>query len=293
MNDRLGGTTSLDGGNIRYYGASPNNYVYFNCEEYPSTNCELWRIIGLFDGKVKLIRNEAIGNYSYDNKPTASGDPSEVESSDWRYARLMKLLNPSYESESIGGSLYYNSKSGACYSGQNNQTIACDFTSTGVKESAKEYISKELWYLGRHSYSTNSDGSSEFYPNYINELYQNEINDSNITWEGYVSLINASDYVYARDLNICLGTITTGNNNTDCLNNNYLQRGMQSSFLLNRYDNYSITLTHINGGIIVGSNIDGRVYKDKYVFPSLYLKENILLSSGDGSIESPFNIVMY
>ena len=65
MNDRLGGTTSsLDGGNIRYYGASPKNYVYFNCETYPSTNCELWRIIGVFDGKIKLIRNGSIGSYS-------------------------------------------------------------------------------------------------------------------------------------------------------------------------------------------------------------------------------------
>ena len=34
MNDRLGGTTtSLDGGNIRYYGASPNNYINFNCSD--------------------------------------------------------------------------------------------------------------------------------------------------------------------------------------------------------------------------------------------------------------------
>ena len=46
MNDRLGDTTTdLDGGNIRYYGASPNNYIYFNCETYPDTNCEIWRII--------------------------------------------------------------------------------------------------------------------------------------------------------------------------------------------------------------------------------------------------------
>ena len=53
-------------GNIRYYGASPNNYIYFNCDAYPETNCELWRIIGVVDGKVKLIRNESIGDYSWD-----------------------------------------------------------------------------------------------------------------------------------------------------------------------------------------------------------------------------------
>ena len=34
MNDRLGGTTEdLNGGNIRYYGKSPNNYIYFNCSD--------------------------------------------------------------------------------------------------------------------------------------------------------------------------------------------------------------------------------------------------------------------
>ena len=58
-------------GNIRYYGASPNNYVYFNCDSYPSTNCELWRIIGVFDGKIKLIRNSAIGSYSWDTSASS------------------------------------------------------------------------------------------------------------------------------------------------------------------------------------------------------------------------------
>lgn len=132
MNDRLGGTTpSLDGGNIRYYGASPNNYVYFNCETYPSTNCELWRIIGVFNGKVKLMRNSTIGSYSWDTSASSVNNGSGVN--EWSQADLMKLLNPEHESESVGGSLYYNSKSGTCYNGQNNATISCDFTSTGIK----------------------------------------------------------------------------------------------------------------------------------------------------------------
>ena len=43
-------------GDIRYYGAAPNNYIYFNCSDYSnqsSSTCETWRIIGVFDGKVK------------------------------------------------------------------------------------------------------------------------------------------------------------------------------------------------------------------------------------------------
>mgnify|MGYP003218369517 FL=1 len=57
MNDRKGSSSiGIDSGNIRYYGADPNNYVYFNCNSYNSQNsssCEKWRIIGVFDGKLK------------------------------------------------------------------------------------------------------------------------------------------------------------------------------------------------------------------------------------------------
>ena len=73
MNDRLGGTTTdLDGGNIRYYGANPNNYIYFNCSDYSnqtSSTCETWRIIGVFDGKLKITnptKNDFYFPFDYD-----------------------------------------------------------------------------------------------------------------------------------------------------------------------------------------------------------------------------------
>ena len=148
MNDRLGGTTTdLDGGNIRYYGANPNNYIYFNCSDYSnqtSSTCETWRIIGVFDGKLKLIKGSQIGTYSWDNKNTSTGAENNSGKNDWTTARLMKLLNPvdyyindnndkDSEGNYLGYSLYYNSTSGKCYSGKNNATVDCDFTSTGIK----------------------------------------------------------------------------------------------------------------------------------------------------------------
>ena len=61
------------GGNIRYIGINPNNYV--------SIDGELWRIIGVMknidDGtgnksdRVKLIRNESIGAYSWDTSESS------------------------------------------------------------------------------------------------------------------------------------------------------------------------------------------------------------------------------
>ena len=88
-------------GNIRYYGASPNNYIYFNCSDYSnqsSSTCETWRIIGVFEGKVKLIRGSQIGTYAWDNKNTSTGAETAYGKNDWTDARLMKLLNPGYES---------------------------------------------------------------------------------------------------------------------------------------------------------------------------------------------------
>ena len=70
--------------NIRYYGANPNNYVTFNNE--------LWRIIGVIDGKIKIIRNESIGemawNTSYNNN--------------WNNSSLKNYLNGSYYNSIIG-----------------------------------------------------------------------------------------------------------------------------------------------------------------------------------------------
>ena len=89
MNDRLGGTTaSLDGGNIRYYGASPNNYIDVG-DRASDNSVILYRIIGVFDDKVKVIRNDSIGRYSWNNNPV----------SEWTQASIMKLLNPGYTSE--------------------------------------------------------------------------------------------------------------------------------------------------------------------------------------------------
>ena len=48
-------------GNIRYYGATPNNYVTFNGETAG------WRIIGVFDGKIKLIKAASVGSRAWDS----------------------------------------------------------------------------------------------------------------------------------------------------------------------------------------------------------------------------------
>ena len=194
--EQLGATTDY-----RYIGANPNNYVKFNDE--------LWRIIGVFDvddgtGKIekrlKIVRNESIGNYAWDNKDTTTGAEDENGKNNWSDARLNYLLNPGHESETYGGSLYWNRKSGTCYYGQNNATMSCDFTSTGLTDAAKEMIGDAKWYLGgTANYTSSSNGLASHFYKY--ERGTTVYSGRSTNWTGKVGLIYPSDYGYATSGN--------------------------------------------------------------------------------------------
>ena len=298
MNDRLGGTTtSLDGGNIRYYGANPNNYIYFNCSDYGNqTNdtCELWRIIGVFNGKLKLIRGSQIGDYSLDNKDTSTGAELNYGKNDWTTARLMKLLNPSdyYTIDSndnnLGQSLYYNSVSGKCYAGQNNATVDCDFTSSGIKnDTTRNMIAETIYYLGGVR-----GNNPEVYPN---QIYGYEIGTAvytggPTTWTGKIALAYPSDYGYAADLSKCTKTLSSYYDAT-CASNNWMKTIINSSYewLLTPVLNSSNMTWYVNssGGV---DNVNRSVSDANGVAPVLSLSSELEIELGTGSLDNPYKL---
>ena len=280
-------------GNIRYYGASPNNYIYFNCDSYPSTNCELWRIIGVFDGKIKLIRNSTIGLYSWDT--SASSVNSGLGVNEWSQADLMKLLNPGHESESVGGSLYYNSKSGTCYSGQNNATKSCNFTSTGIKnDTTRNMIVETTWNLGGWN-------SSDIYSNVMYEKERGTTVISNprdgitraTTWTGKIALPYPSDYGYATDLSKCSQTLVNYDSNTDsyaCRSNDWMYPILGTSNVGWLLTPNSGTATRAFSVLSTGSVNGNLVFRAYGVAPVLYLGSDQDIVSGDGSQSKPYQL---
>ena len=300
MNDRLGGTTTdLDGGNIRYYGANPNNYIYFNCSDYSnqtSSTCETWRIIGVFDGKLKLIRGSQIGKYSWDNKNTSTGAENDAGKNDWTTARLMKLLNPSnyYKVDSndnnLGQSLYYNSASGKCYSGQNNATVDCDFTSTGIKNAeTRNMIAETTYNLG--GWNSNSV--------YSNQIYEYErgttvYSGRPTTWKGKIALAYPSDYGYAADLNQCKDKTLYDYDNRTCTSNNWMK-----AIITNNGSNTGWLLTPNSGNSYYAWYVDSVGYVSNYsiaysafgAVPVLSLSSELgIESGGDGSSSKPYKL---
>ena len=296
MNDRLGSmSTGIDAGNIRYYGATPNNYIYFNCSDYSnqtSSTCETWRIIGVFDDKVKIMRGSIIGSYSWDTGTTHSTPYSNYGANEWSQADAMKLLNNGYESEKVGGSLYWNSKSGTCYNSQTNATISCNFTSTGLKnDTTRNMISETTYYTRGHS----TPGV------YANEIYDKErvsgtvISDSLVprktTWSGKVALPYPSDYGYAVDLNLCQKKLFSYD--TTCSENNWMKTIIAPSngwLLTPKSDHkYIAWRVHTTGSIYY--NLDN-ISAAHGIVPVLHLDSEIKINNdGDGSSTNPYQIV--
>ena len=285
MNDRKGSSsTGIDAGNIRYYGADPDNYVYFNCSNYnnpTASTCETWRIIGVFDGKVKIIRNSNIGTYAWDNM-NGSG------SNDWSKATLMKLLNQGYTG--TGGSLYYNSKSGSCYAGQNKATKSCNFTSTGIKnDETRNMISENNWNLG----ATNG------YTYYPNQYYTYERGTSVYTgrptsWIGKIAPMYLSDYAYASDFNKCNKNLQ-GYTDTNCTNTNWLKDVYSTAGSIywtltpknSDADGVYDFLPYVGSSVSVGSS---GAYNSFSVAPTVYLNPDTIITSGEGIKDSPYKV---
>ena len=288
--------------NIRYIGANPNNYVYFNCSDYNNqtdSTCEKWRIIGVFknitksDGTkenlVKIIRDDRIGNYPWDRSDSNYGV------NDWKNADVMKLLNSGYDSNTVGGSLYWNAKSGTCYSGQNNATKSCDFTSTGLKnDSTRNAIESVVWNLGgTASYTSASNGLASHFYGY--ERGTTVYSGRPTRWTGKVGLMYPSDYGYATaggattNRAACLAKeLYNWDGLSDCKNNDYLYKSSYTQWILTPVSSYYFHVFYVSKdgrvNILIASDADS-------VRPAVFLKSNILISEvGNGTSESPFQL---
>ncbi len=305
-------TTNLavdDYGNTRYIGSNPNNYV--------SIDGDIWRIIGIMkdvdDGtgnkedRVKLIRASSIGSYSWDISESSVNNGYGVN--EWSGADLMKLLNPGYESETVGGSLYWNNKSGTCYTGRGNSAKSCNFTSTGIKDKLKTLISDAVWNTGsngRNGYLSTSNGLAKHFYTYersdddgkkcSSSDWCNDTVERTTTWTGKVGLMYPSDYGYATsggattDRTTCLNTNLNiwpdDSSVSDCKNNDWLLLSItQWTISPYAYSSDAYCAFYVYSGGSVSSTSVSRNY---VVRPVVYLTSNVRVQSGDGSRGNPF-----
>ena len=221
--------------NIRYIGANPNNYVYFNCSDYSNqsdSTCEKWRIIGVFksmtkeDGSkedlVKIIRDDSLGNIAWENNGV----------NDWSTASLQTTLNGTYY----------------------NGTYA---TGALKNDSTRNAIESVVWNLGgTASYTSASNGLASHWYGY--ERGTTVYSGHAPTWPGKIGLMYPSDYGYATsggsttDRAACLAKEMynwDGSDVSDCKSNDYLYKSGYGQWTLAPHssDAYDVFVVHTGG----------------------------------------------
>lgn len=292
MNDRLGSsTTDINGGNIRYYGANPNNYVYFNCSDYSNqsdTTCEKWRIIGVFDGKVKIIRNESIGDLAWDMDKNIDSSLTTYDNN-WNTSSLKVLLNEKYYNGNTSGTVTYYS----AYSGSNDGiSTSLNMSNKGIKNNiTRNMISEETYYL------RGDDSTSK----YSNEVYDYERNgaiysNNEPTWQGKVAIAYPSDYAYAVNFNQCTENLINYNDSS-CAGNNWLKDVLGTSNT-GSDGGWLLTPFPIESGYAWRVSTNGTVHSRntviyaRKVVPTLYLDTGVKLANniGNGTSTNPYRL---
>lgn len=256
--------------NYRYYGANPNNYVYFNCDDYSnqsSSTCEVWRIIGVFNNgilthQIKIIRNESIGTYQ-------TNEVGNEEIGAFTDSYLSYTLNNEAGSKEA---TYWSRTLGTC---NLNINYKCDFSKTGLKNTTtRDLISNVSWFIPNSI-------EGDLYPN---ELYQGEIDGSTTAGE-MISIMYKSDYGYATDIRKCNIQVNLYNS-SECTENNWLFLGSREWIMRTTENNYYKAYIVAENGAVGTYSLTS----EANVRPTLYLKTEQTIKSGTGTLADPYQL---
>ena len=285
INDRLSSSsTNADGGNIRYYGANPNNYIYFNCSDYSnqtSSTCETWRIIGVFNDKIKIMRGSQIGTLAWDQDKNVDSSLTTYDNN-WTTASLMTLLNNQYYDGDTSGTITY-------YSGSDGSTsTTINMSNVGIKnDETREMIVDTTWNLGGWF-------SAMIYTFVMNghENSTTVYSGNSSVWTGKIALAYPSDYGYAVDFTKCNKTLYNYNASA-CTSNNWMynivtNNGGTAGWLLTPISNDGVSAWNVNTQGYLRDLY--KTYLAESVTPALFLHSNVIYNGGDGSSTNPYQL---
>ena len=277
-------TNGAGDNSYRFAGANPNNYVCFGSDEATCPHENLYRIIGLIDGKIKLI--------------SADGATTTMLGTDEGYAETYQAAWGSLSSSYKGnGDLtkigtYQWSKSGDNTWSESTTNITNLNTNyltylDGKNAKWKTMIADTTWYVGGMTYADGTESNAKIAYNY--EVGANK--DATTTVTSKIGLMYVSDYGYAAAPSVWT-TILYNYDDATIKNENWLYTGL-----------YEWTLSRISGGSYYAFGVDdsGRVEHDsvgavvdisagRAVRPSFSLSSSIKFTSGEGTAVNPIRI---
>ena len=247
----------------RYAGSSDttNNYVCFGSTESPCPEDNLYRIIGVFDGQVKLIKYD----YANSNLLGTDGDfmgQYEGDSSDYKGTNIANVATYCWNNSTQTNRLHLS------------ELHSINLNTNFLENIGNNWANKiaiTRWQVAGDTY----DNIVEVVPA---KAFQNEITDMNENY-AQIGLMYVSDYGYAAS-DECKSTLR---NYDTCKDDNWLFLGSREYFVTPY--GASACQVYIGGTSVGGEYVDENKYA---VRPVLYLKPNIKIISGNGTSDNPY-----
>ena len=227
----------------RYAGANPNNYVCFGSNDATCPEDNLYRIIGVFEGQVKLIKSTSIGNYVWNSEKVNTWNQSIKPD-------IYTTLNETY---------YH-----------------------GLEGQWQLLISSNDWYVNRGNVAFAGISNST-----IKEVFTNEINEVRLVENMKIGLMYASDYGYASSSENWLLNLVEYNSDSN-INNNWMFTNINEWTLTLNVVNEIYSFYIDSSGIVECRNFN--VDSSLAVRPSFYLKSDVELMGGTGTVSDPYRI---
>ena len=279
----------------RYRGANPKNYVTFNNE--------VWRILGVFptddgtgniENRVKIIKDQSIGKRSWDDGTTAynyTKNDNLMLLQDKNKLKVEYLEKTNKYDVMLTAPDACGGVSNWARPASSNRYLNGIYYSNLISE-AKNMIGQAKYYLGGYESSSILTQDMYSYERKISgTAYYNDTNPNN--WIGKIGLMYVSDYGYAsNDCNNSTNLESCNNqnwlNNIISLNTNYSDSWTITASITSdawkRISSFYIYNHGIGHTEVCGSS------GGKQIFPTMYLKSNVLITGGDGTSSNPYKL---
>ena len=268
-------TNGAGDNSYRFAGANPNNYVCFGSDDTTCPTENLYRIIGVIDGKVKLIH--------------ANGATTDMLGTDEGYVNT-------YESESSYkgngdltkiGRYKWNKTRDNTWSTSTTNTINLNKNFLTYLDSKntkwKTMIADTTWYVGGMTYNNGVKSIAKTAYNY--EVGANK--DASTTVNAKIGLMYVSDYGFAAAPSAWT-TILYNYDDATIKNENWLYIGLFEWTISRDSDDSGLAFDVLGYGGVIDGAVD--YYFGNLLRPSFSLSSSIKFTSGEGTAVNPIRI---
>jgi len=279
-------TNGAGDNSYRYAGANPNNFICFGSDATTCPTDNLYRIIGVIDGKVKLIKYDYMtmtelgtdGDYAGSGTSVTSyykGSLTSIDTYYWNY-KANTTINSGYGSNTWSTSLL------------NKTNLNTNFINN-IGSTWANKIATTMWKVGGGSWSNIAESvPATAYQNEVVNPVTTNTTDNATTYSAKIGLMYASDYGFAAEPEAWTTTLYDYNesvNGATIRSQNWMYMGFYE-WTISRSDNYTFAFYVYGSGYLNRSNVN-----DSFaVRPSFNLESSTTYISGSGSMSNPIRI---